>query len=49
MNNKFVITYSRDGYVRTTFKQGLNELTEFIRNCDAYDRVLLRIEPLESE
>lgn len=48
MNHKFRVTWSRDGIVRTNSIKGLSDLSEFIRNCDAYGRKLIRVEPEES-
>jgi len=43
VNHKFVITWERDEVIRNTEKKGLSELSEFIRNCDAYNRKIIEI------
>lgn len=45
MNNRFEVTWiERDGRKREKTVKGLNELSEFIRNSDAYERELISIE-----
>lgn len=47
MNNRFLITWSTAGKTRSIEKKGLNELSEFIRNSDAYERKILSIVALK--
>ncbi len=44
MNSKFLVTWTAHGRIREKVIRGLSELSEFVRNCDAYDRKLIRIE-----
>lgn len=43
MNGRFEFRWTRDGVERVTEIRGLSELSEFVRNCDAYDRMILEI------
>lgn len=47
MNERFRVEYHRDGRDRTwDAKLGVGELSEFIRNCDAYGREIVSVLPL---
>lgn len=45
-NNRFEVKWKRSGVERTNIVQGLSELSEFVRNCDAYERELISIEAM---
>ena len=47
MNNWFLITWLHGTKERTVKKQGIHEVSEFVRNCDVNDRKLVKIEALE--
>lgn len=46
MNNRFVVTWRRYGVTSVKEIQGLGELSEFVRNCDTYERELISVEAL---
>ena len=42
-NRQFIVTWEAYGTMRSKTIGGLNDLTEFIRNCDVYGRRLIGI------
>lgn len=48
-NRQFIVTWKAHGQIRSKTIGGLNDLTEFIRNCDAYERKLIGITNLTPE
>ncbi len=46
LNNKFLVTWRQDGRERTLEVKGLSDLSEFVRNCDAYERELISIDAM---
>lgn len=42
-NRQFIVTWVAYGTMRSHTISGLNDLTEFIRNCDVYGRRLVSI------
>ena len=48
-NRTFTVTWESHGAIRSKTIGGLNDLTEFIRNCDVYERRLIGITNLTPE
>ncbi|QIG58029.1 hypothetical protein SEA_PAULODIABOLI_345 [Microbacterium phage PauloDiaboli] len=48
-NREFIVTWEYHGQIRSKAIGGLNDLTEFIRNCDVYERRLVSITNLTPE
>ena len=46
LNNRFEVKWKRGGVERTNIIQGLSDLSEFVRNCDVYERELVSIEAM---
>lgn len=43
MNGAFTVTYTRNGFIHNWYAENLSALSEFIRNCDAYERMLIQV------
>ncbi len=46
LNNRFEVKWRRSGAERTKIVKGLSDLSEFVRNCDVYERELVSIEAM---
>lgn len=47
MNSRFEVRWERDGVQRSKVIKGVGELSEFIRNSDAYERRIVSILPVD--
>jgi len=47
VNGKFNVKWTQDGRERSKVIGNLSDLSEFVRNCDAYRRKILSITPCE--
>lgn len=47
VNRKFNVRWSQDGHERSKVIDNLSDLSEFVRNCDAYRRKIISITPCD--
>lgn len=47
VNGKFLARWTEYGNARSKVINNLSDLSEFVRNCDAYDRKIVSITPCE--
>ena len=48
INHSFEVRWERDGREHVNVIKGVSDLSEFVRNCDAYDRRIVAVTPVKA-